>query len=712
MAFEPKKFNDIYEDMRGRITPVLSDFEVGSVARTMFESFAYELGAMYQKMQLVYLSGFVDTAEGSHLDNVVAVLGIQRSLPDFAVGKVIFTRDKGNLDLSIPVGTLVATVETNQKPKKVYKTIDSADLPKGVQTVEVSVQALERGQEMDADIESIVVMPRPISGIKSVNNPEPVKLVGRRRETDDELRHRAKNALLSSGKANTAALENALLALSGVLDVKIIEHFAETLPKYGMIDVVVDAPFYADIRDAVRKTVDDTRAAGIYANVKETEKIDLEGVVRIEPAQKNLTPEEHATLEHKARLSIADLLRSLKMGQPLLVSKMMKAVLAVEGVDDLSKMEIVGKKVGAPPMLFVENKMEAKPIERFTAGDNGISLAFASEDKDLPINITFKAAGLDAAKMQNLETAIRAKLPIKLGSPIDAANIKTAFAETVGIILSPSSTDFKLQPVSWRYGQQTLANYQPSFVEKQTLGKLFGYSTAINIEGAVLLTFVDGTSNSDKTLIKARVLSRMAAFLDALLPEVDVLIADLIADAQKEKGVLEVKFDKKDWVVNAVSLDKDKVDINPFEKAFLGSQFLVATDITNVDISELAINIAIGDHQDYPTTGEPKKTKDTFVKEQLLIAFNAFITKFGVGQNIEWDELNTAMKAADIGYNFTFPKLDVSTMATVDRRVQIIGRQPAAQSIGVRISEKARKSANFKSIITITVDKQDVIITR
>ena len=118
MAFEPKKFSELYEAMRSR-TAVLTDFEVGSVARTMFESFAYELGLLYQKMNLVYLSAFVDSAEGSHLDQVVATLGIQRSLPDFAVGEVVFLRDKGNTDITIPAGTLVATEDTPELPKKV-----------------------------------------------------------------------------------------------------------------------------------------------------------------------------------------------------------------------------------------------------------------------------------------------------------------------------------------------------------------------------------------------------------------------------------------------------------------------------------------------------------------------------------------------------------------------------------------------------------------
>ena len=49
MAFEPKKFNELYEDMRVKTPPALTDFEVGSVTRTMYESFAYELGVLYHK---------------------------------------------------------------------------------------------------------------------------------------------------------------------------------------------------------------------------------------------------------------------------------------------------------------------------------------------------------------------------------------------------------------------------------------------------------------------------------------------------------------------------------------------------------------------------------------------------------------------------------------------------------------------------------------
>ncbi|OAD22263.1 hypothetical protein THIOM_001942, partial [Candidatus Thiomargarita nelsonii] len=68
MAFEKKSFNNIYENMvaetRSRI-PQLTDFEEGSVIRSLYETFAYELALLYEQMDLVYQAGFIDTATGA-----------------------------------------------------------------------------------------------------------------------------------------------------------------------------------------------------------------------------------------------------------------------------------------------------------------------------------------------------------------------------------------------------------------------------------------------------------------------------------------------------------------------------------------------------------------------------------------------------------------------------------------------------------------------
>ncbi|MGB8702940.1 MAG: baseplate J/gp47 family protein, partial [Thermosynechococcaceae cyanobacterium] len=98
-------------------------------------------------------------------------------------------------------------------------------LPKAQPTVEVKVQAINRGEEEITPLETLVVMPRPIPGIKSVSNPDATRFSGKRRETDEELRDRAKNTLISSGKATLLSIENALLSLPSVKDVKVRENF-------------------------------------------------------------------------------------------------------------------------------------------------------------------------------------------------------------------------------------------------------------------------------------------------------------------------------------------------------------------------------------------------------------------------------------------------------------------------------------------------------
>ena len=224
MTFTPRKYKDIFDEMRG-MSQVVTDFEVGSVARTMYESFSYELALLYEKMQMVYLSAYVDTAQGNQLDQVVAVLGIERSQPDFAEGIVSFQRDGAGQEIVIPTGTLVATEESSTGEKFVFQTTKEAILGAVRTRVDVPVRAVERGEEFETSAETVVVMPRPVPGIKSVINNDPIRLVGKRRETDEELRARAKTALISSGKATILSIENALLSLSGVRDARVRENF-------------------------------------------------------------------------------------------------------------------------------------------------------------------------------------------------------------------------------------------------------------------------------------------------------------------------------------------------------------------------------------------------------------------------------------------------------------------------------------------------------
>jgi uncharacterized phage protein gp47/JayE len=72
---------------------VLSDINVGSVLRTLVESIGREIEFLYDEMESVYDSGFIDTAKADALDLVVSMLGIKRKEPTEASGYVTFIRD-------------------------------------------------------------------------------------------------------------------------------------------------------------------------------------------------------------------------------------------------------------------------------------------------------------------------------------------------------------------------------------------------------------------------------------------------------------------------------------------------------------------------------------------------------------------------------------------------------------------------------------------
>jgi len=242
MVFEQKNFTQIFEAMRDRTVSTVSDFQTGSVVRTLYESFAYEMAILYEQMQRVYLSAYVDTAAEVDLDKVVAILGIKRGEPDYATGIVTFDRDLGlDENITIPIGTLVTTEDKEESPKKAYKTIEAQIIPPTETSIKVRVQAIQPGETEVTKAGTVKIMPQPIPGVKTVDNPEAIVFTGKLRETDEQLRERAKKALIAASNANTTSIENALLSLPGVREVKVRENFHNAKGKVSLSSTPVSA---------------------------------------------------------------------------------------------------------------------------------------------------------------------------------------------------------------------------------------------------------------------------------------------------------------------------------------------------------------------------------------------------------------------------------------------------------------------------------------
>ena len=803
MAFEAKKFNELFDSMRGRTTN-LTDFEEGSVIRTVYEAFSFELGLLYEKMNLVYLSAFVDTATGSQLDNVVAILGIQRGLPDFAVGEVSFFRDKGNEDIAIPVGTLVATEDSPENPKKVYQTIDAVVLGENATTVSVKVQAIERGIEQNAATEAIAVMPRPIPGIKSVLNTKNVKLIGRQRETDIELRSRAKNALLSSGKANITSIENALLSQPGVLDVKVEEDFhyargeititisravdseALIIPKganliaeiapgfeyfrtlndlnvakgvtdgtdtleieavlegkmgekganiglqfedaklnndltidsnteikqlpYGVVKVFVDSNNYEEIKGNVRAKIEEVRAAGIFVELSNALKITIDGVFKIEiNEQLNLDAAERIAFENEVKGAIEDYFLSLKMGETFHFSKMIRAILSVENVENLEDFNLLStqEKTGnIANYAFSNQKITAEAAERFKARH----ICVASEIKTLPVDLNFKTTNPITPEIFD---KLKSELTIYfnglgVGGQLTKDNIETAITNISEIT---NVNDLKIMPVSWCPKPETTINplateFEVMFVEKPALGTLFVYDKELEISGALLLLLQENATATEKTDTISAVGTLIDNYLDELPLESTINFEDIFTAVRKLPLVSDLRFEAEDielfsgtdFVNLRLNSDDLKIDLAPFEKPVLTSNFLIKAAIETVQIEFTDISIDV-----VHLPGVDPVTEQ--IKGQVIHAIHTFFAESLPGKDVIYDDIKNVIRNLSLDFEFNLTELafqlpigDLTETATLG----------APRNFKILITQTIIIKPVIDSIITITTKEIDL----
>lgn len=799
MSFEPKKYKDIFDDMRSRST-VVTDFEVGSVTRTLVESFSYEIALLYEKMQLVYLSAFVDTAEGQQLDNVVAILGIQRGLPDYAEGTVTFLRDAGNQGIDIPLGTLVSTEDTPEAPKKVYQTLEARSLAADHTSVDVKVQAIERGEDEVAAAETITVMPRPLSGIKSVINREPTRFIGKRRETDEELRQRSKNALISSGKASIIALENALLSLPGVKDVQVDERFHVArgtirvqrgdisqdlrIPKassvtaavgsssksftttntvkmdagessvdvpvkslldgkagevsatdgvtwaftgndeladlsasnpqpvllgdFGVVDIIVDGVDLTDPAEVerIRQEIDRVRAAGIFVHLRQTTRVEVDAVFRIDlTPDLELSAEERLAFEGQVQAEIARYIDELRMGQPILFAQIIKSVLSLDGVLDLADFVVTTRKV-------VDGE---EVVFHFVPGDKRIEIeesdklaprfvCVASEVKTLPVHIQLKAIGgsLSPAVLANAEQALATYFgSLKVGEVVEKNDLAAVIAGA-GV---PIENDLlHVTAVPWcpraPLGDGDVA---VTFVERAAFGSLFAYHDFLDITGALALTLPASMTAAEKEITRQAIRAKIDAHLDALPPEADVVLEDLVALAAGVDRVLDVDVDAQDFRVAVDGVEQparvsgDKLGVETFEKARLAF-FCVTGDVETVTVAlpkPVRIELLV-------PGGQPPAGQVDALQGAVKNAINNFLTGAAPGEDLLFDGFRAALEGLVPGASYSIKELTLQATSDSDGRAQATSLDTAAD-IHVRSVEMAIMTPIEKEHVEVTV---------
>lgn len=344
-----------------RPVPLLTDRNPGSVTRLLAESFAREFAVTSKQLETVYRGAYLETADDRDLDQVVSLVGVKRRSQLAAVGEVVFTRSSpAPADVFIPAGTRISTGDT---PAITVETSEARTLTTGSLSVAVPVVSLSEGQSGIAKAGSLTRVHRPILGLESVTNLDALLLRGAR-ESDESLRLRAARALEGGGAATVGALRAALTALEGITD-KDVQIVEDHVVHPGLVKVIVATELNAEQVARAIAALESVRPAGIRIlhnmpftppfsdGIGETsgqEVLDVPPItdgasedvwfpigvnVLVIPQSPDLTSDQRQQLALKVRQAIADAIKTLGIGEPVIYNALVARAMSVPGTADV-----------------------------------------------------------------------------------------------------------------------------------------------------------------------------------------------------------------------------------------------------------------------------------------------------------------------------------------------------------------------------------------
>jgi uncharacterized phage protein gp47/JayE len=364
-------------------------------------------------LNLAYDSAFVETATGSSLDRVVALLGYRRFRAGNPIGSVVFQRRAGAVgEITIPAGTPV----TDKSDKVRYETVETRLMRAGETNAEIAVRgATANTPVVEANV--LNVIQRAIAGLDSVTNQRPTSRATED-ETDTELRARAREALAASDKGTVGALENGLLQLPDVRDVQIVE-MPNGVPGEIAINVSLAPGVTApgdELPESVRKRIEELRPAGIRV-VRSKAAVDpLAARVQLTLAGSQIPQADLTTLRQKVKDTLISEIAKRPVSAKVRVKPLVAALLKDERIVDA--VMAIGPKSASPPAPGTDFD---PPVGAAVQLDNG-DITFEPETFDQPL-----------PSVQTVTVSVNANITVLLDPDVtlDQAEILITQAKTL-----------------------------------------------------------------------------------------------------------------------------------------------------------------------------------------------------------------------------------------------------------------------------------------
>lgn len=437
--FAIKDFSSLTEEMlAGLQGNALNDATEGSVMRTLTEVFARELAVCYQQLEKVYRFGYLETAEGVALDNVIALLGLKRYEADHLEGSVTFTRRQpAPEDINIPAGTLITGRDI-----PLFKTVARTTLAQGGKQVTTKINSVEPGEEA-VEAGSLSMMPRPIWGIEEVSNQG--KLSQRQTaETDDEFRERARYAIHQANRGTVSSLQVAVRS-QGISEVTVQDQI-EGRP--GQVEIILGDPDITEILlSKVKQAVETVRPAGVQVIVQAARRIWVRLHVKLE-LDKDYPAHKKDEIAAGIKQSLSTYVDALGNGDRLRWAKLSSILTGHESVMDLHPfehfpnfMEIFVRendeeKSVAPDYLLTNKDILPAATERIGFDTEGIAINISLEPPYLDVWLDVEVSLGEGQDRQTAEEQITIKLnnrlePLKPGDNLTFDFLKSELPGTV-----------------------------------------------------------------------------------------------------------------------------------------------------------------------------------------------------------------------------------------------------------------------------------------
>ena len=229
--------NQMIESISNRTS--LSNFNTGSVIRTMIEVFSEVTSELFAFIGNVLKEAYLSTTSGYWLDLKAKEYGVTRKEAVKTEGNVLFSRLlPSNVNVVIPAGSIIATGVDQSGNDKKYITISQSVLRSGEIEIIVPVIAEHPGGSYNVGSSAIKYMKTFIKGIVAITNQSDwITCEGTDKEDDESLRKRVFLAWDELARGGTkAAYISWAMSVTGVKQAFV----NDSLPRgQGTVDIYI-----------------------------------------------------------------------------------------------------------------------------------------------------------------------------------------------------------------------------------------------------------------------------------------------------------------------------------------------------------------------------------------------------------------------------------------------------------------------------------------